>query len=146
MEMIILSGNNQKDMQKSKGIILLFVCIAAMILITGCMSQSTAQTPSTVLGLTTDQRKEDLVTLDSFKCKYGEHNLLYCKGVLKNDDTRTHSVKGYIDVYDSSDNEYDYMMFNINVDAKGSASFEKTYTDVEKHPNSTFMYYISSVR
>ncbi len=125
--------------QKRTGIILLFVCIAAMILITGCMSQSTAQLPSTF------QRKEDLVTLDSFDCKY-EHNLMYCKGVVKNEDTRTHSVTGYIDVYDSSDIKYDYLMFNINVDAKSKTSFEKTFTEVQKHPNSTFMYYICSVR
>ncbi len=126
--------------QKCSGIIILFVCIAAMILITGCMNQSTALTPSTY------QRKEDLVTLDSFDCKYGGNNLLYCKGVVKNDDTYPHSVTGYIDVYDSNNIKYDYLMLNINVDAKGKTSFEKTFTDVEKHPNSTFMYYICSVR
>ena len=132
-------------MRKNKGIIFLFVCIAAIILIIGFLSQSTAQTPSTASVVTTDQRKVDLVTLDSFECKW-KNNLLDCKGVLKNDDTRMHIVQGYIDVYDSNDNKYDYMRFNINVDAKGIATFEKTYNNVEKHPNTTFMYYISSVR
>ena len=132
--------------QKRTGIILLLFCIAAMILITGCMSQSTSQTPSTASIVTTYQKKEDLVTLDSFECEYGKKNLLYCKGVVKNDDTRTHSVTGYIDVYDSNDIKYDYLMFNINVDAKGKTSFDKTFTEVEQHPNSTFMYYICSVR
>lgn len=132
-------------MRKNKGIILLFVCIAAIILIIGFMSQSTAQTPSTASVVTTDQRKVDLVTLDSFECKW-RNDLLYCKGVVRNDDTRMHLVQGYIDVYDSSDNKYDNMMFSINVDAKGYANFEKIYNNVDKHPNSTFMYYIRSVR
>ncbi|MDP3396299.1 MAG: hypothetical protein Q8S57_06520 [Methanoregula sp.] len=132
--------------QKRTGIILLFVCIAPMILIAGCMSQSTAQTPSTDSIGTTDQTKEDLVTLDSFECKPEKKNLLYCKGVVKNDDTRSHSVMGYIDVYDSNDIKYDYMMFNVKVDAKCKTSFEKMFTEVEKHPNSTFMYYIYSVK
>ena len=132
-------------MQKSTGIILLF-CISAMILITGCMSQSTAQTLPTVPLMKTYQSKEDLVTIESLECKYGENDWLYCKGVVRNNDTRRHSVAGYIDVYDSSDIKYDYMMFYINVDAKSQTSFEKKCTSVEKHPNSTFMYYISCVR
>jgi len=126
-------------MRKNKGIIFLFVCIAVFILIIGYMSQSAAP------AVTTDQRKQDLVTLNSFECKL-ENHLLYCKGVVKNDDTRTHSVEGYIEVYDSSNNKYDDKMFNINVEAKGNATFEKTFTTVEQHPNSTFTYYISSVR
>lgn len=43
--MIILSGYNQINMQKSTGIILLFVCIA-VILVAGCTSQ--AAPPATV--------------------------------------------------------------------------------------------------
>ncbi|MDO9035900.1 MAG: hypothetical protein Q7U51_11935 [Methanoregula sp.] len=132
-------------MQKSSGIILLF-CIAAMIWITGCMSQSTEQTPSTAPLLKTYQSKEDLVTFERLECKYGENDWLYCKGVVKNNDTRRHSVIGYIDVYDSGNIKYDYMMISVNVDAMSETSFEKKCTSVEKHPNSTFMYYISSVR
>jgi hypothetical protein len=130
-------------MRDSTGIILLFVCIA-VILAAGCVGSSTSSASSYQPAATPTMSLKQSVTLESVECAFGEYGWLYCKGTVSNGDVRSHSVSGYIDVYDK-DVKYDHMLFFVNVDAKGKTSFESTSTDAENHGPGTYRYYIDRV-
>jgi hypothetical protein len=125
------------------GIILLLIFAAVFSAVYSGRSSTTSSSYNSPVVPTS---KIDLVRIESITDSRNEYNWIVFKGIIVNDDSKSHSVGGYIDLYDKNDVKIDHLLIFENVDAYGKTSFETTSTKAENYLGSlNYKYYIDHV-
>ena len=89
----------------------------------------------------------DLVRMESITYSRNEYAWITFKGIVINDDSISHSVSAYIDLYDKNGVKFDHLLIFEDVDAHGKTAFEVTSTKAEDYRNGMGKYtkYIDKV-